>query len=91
MCKYYRKAFTDGHLLGLVRLVGNHVAHYDGNETWNDNWDGAGQAYMDISGMGDWYLYSEIDVDKVEEIKRQLDEKYKKGGHFAYNIADHSV
>lgn len=91
MLKYYKKAFISGLLLGLVRLENHSVERYDGNEVWTKDWDGSGQAYMDIIGMGDWYLYSEVSAEDVEEVKRAVDEKYKKGGHFAYNNTDHPV
>lgn len=35
-----------------------------------------------------WHFYHEINVEEVEEIKRVVDEEYKKGGFFAYKVSD---
>lgn len=79
----------DKKLKGLVRLHGISIEHYDGKEVWNANWSGARQTYMDIIGMGGfWHLYHEINVEEVEEIKRVVDEEYKKKGGVAYKGSD---
>ena len=69
-------------------MTGTNVERYEGKDTWNANWDGSGQAYMDITGMGDWYLYSEVGVGEVEGIKHMLDDFYKEHRVFAYQEAD---
>lgn len=79
----------DNDVRGLVRSRGNLVEHYDGQEIWNPNWSGAGQACMDISGMGGgWHLYFEISIEEVEDVRRVVDEKYKKWEVFAYKKID---
>jgi hypothetical protein len=89
MLKYYKKGMPKEPILGLVRLQDDRVEHYDGNETWNAEWAGAGKAYMDIIGMGgNWYMYDEIDLEQVEDIKRIVDERYKERALFAYKNSD---
>ncbi len=89
MWKYYKRTLTTGELRALVRVYGNEVEHYDGKDFWNPNWSESGQAYMDITGMGgSWYLYHTVRGEEVEEIKRTVDELYKKTRLFAYQRAD---
>jgi hypothetical protein len=83
--QYYKRTLTTGELRALVRLQGNRVEHYDGKDIWNGNWVEAGQAYMDIIGMGGgWYLYKQVGIEEVEELKRELDAKYKERKLFAF-------
>ena len=87
--RYYRREYKPGDPHALVRLQGNRVEHYDGKEIWNGNWVGAGQAYMDITGMGGgWYLYFEVEIETVEDIKRKMDALYKKEKVYAYQKDD---
>ena len=84
--QYFKKVgYGSGQSFGLVRLSGNTVERYDGQDIWNANFAGHGTVLMDISGMGDgWASLVEVGVEEVDAIKRMLDQRFEKLGIFSY-------
>ena len=89
MWKYYKQTLSSGDITVLVRLSDNLLEHYDGKGIWTNNWPASGYVYMHLVGKARHrHLYREVGVEEVEEIKRQIDKRYKKWRMFAYKNDD---